>query len=230
MNAKCGGDYRVCGCDYDGNVHEVEEYAIADGKAFMPSGKFNALPSCKSASRETIIEHRESIVVTFHEHGDDGSDPSYDWDQRKKNQPCEIERLPKAIPQCEFCASSCIAQYVARSEGRFTSFDDRFRLLTQVGEKRRANDHPDVFEEGEVEEHEREPEHDSGEGEEKTKQAVFEALQPVVEVCDFSEVFDDAGGRLAKEIDAHHEHRSVDYAGNEDPFPKPVLHDELVRL
>ena len=81
----------------------------------------------------------------------------------------------------KFCSPPAIFYQLFKIEWKIFSFNDRFCFFTEICKNRGANDQPDVFEQGEIKQHEDKPQDNARESEEETQPAILKFRYPTTQ-------------------------------------------------
>jgi len=202
IHGQCCRDDRISRCYKDHHMHQVKQNAIANGQPFVMIDIMNTLRRRVVVARQSIIQHREPVIITFHKKNYQWNDPAYYRDQGYDQQCHEVYRLPATIADCHPDAPCCFFADARPVADILIAFDDGFGFAAQVCKNGRTEDETDIFKEREIKEEQGEPEDNAGKCEQESKQTILKLLSPVAEMQDMGYVFDDLCSGFAEEIHA----------------------------
>ena len=88
------GDDGIGGGEDGYEVHAIEDHTIADGEPFPLADISDAGGGCEVVAAAAVVEHRETIIITFNENTDDGGDPAGEGDKGEDEDADDVHRLP----------------------------------------------------------------------------------------------------------------------------------------
>ncbi len=211
-------------------MHEVEYDPVADGQSLVAADVIETAGGIHLPSLATVVDHGETIIVAFDQDAKDRCCPADQWQQRKEQKPHGVESLPETIAQSDLHPSSHIPQELTQAEGEFPSFNDRGRLLTEVGEYGRAYDQPEKLEEGKIEEQKDHPHHQGGECKKETNPGILPSFDEPLNAEYGCDVGNETVGRFPEVVHPSCKEDGIYQTRDQYPPPKPVLADEPVSL
>jgi hypothetical protein len=179
-----------------------------------------------------IVEHRETIVITFYEGGDHGRDPADYRDERQDQDTDRIDGLPGDVAQRHADAAAHVLQHKGAVEYEVVGLavDESLGLLTEICEQRRADDQKQIFEKREIKEEQREVYHHAAHDKKKVEGIAMVVLQ---EPGDMQKAGEIPGGyidRAPEKIKTDTKKDCIEYARDKDPFPDLVFGDKMMGL
>jgi hypothetical protein len=148
----------------------------------------------------TVVEHRESIIVTFDEDADDGGDPAHEGDKGEEEDTNYIHGLPERVADGEAdAAEHVLAEGAVEPHSVFLAVEEGVGLFAEIGEQRGADDEHKIFEEGEVEKDQYKVDHKTAHHKEVTEDGAALMLEEAVD-AEAAEPGDDDAGGIPKEI------------------------------
>ena len=168
----------------------------------------------------TIVQHGEAVIITFHEGGDDGGDPSDQGEEGKDEDGDGIDCLPEGIAESEADAPEhVLPELGGEPDIILIAIDQVFGLLAQIGEQGRADDQEQVLEQGELEEYQDQSHHDAPHDKDKAEEVALPVVQPSFDADHLAEPGNGGIGGIPEEIHARAEQDSIQHTRDNDPFP-----------
>lgn len=219
-----GGDDGIGGGEdpaQDGNeVHAIEDHAVTDGETLVLADIGDTGAGGEIMAFAAVVKHGESIIMAFHKGGDDGSDPAYEGDKGQDKDRDRIYRLPEGIADGEPDAAPAVEQELpVEPEMEILAVDERFGLLAEIGEQRRADDQKEIFEKRKIKEDQDEVDHDAAHQEEEAEDRALAVMQETVDADDLAKPGHGGAGRLPEKIHADAEQDRIEDSRNDDPLP-----------
>lgn len=228
MNAQGSRDDRICGGEDDYYVQQVKQDAIANSETFVTADKTKALLRGKTIAGKTVIKHGEAEIITFHQQGDNRSDPARQRQQRHQCKANEVEGLPDTITKRHPDTSPGIFTQFFPVERMFFVFYDGFGLFTEIGKHRRPDNKDHIFKKRKIEQHKDQPEHHTHHHKKETEPFASFLLQPGL----YTHFFAHPGYGIVccrpEEIHAYNKEYRIDNTGNDNPFPELMLLDKTM--
>ena len=210
-------------------MKSVEDHSVADGEAF-PLVDIGDAGARREMAAATVVEHREPIVVAFDENADDGGDPADEGNKGEEKDADDIHGLPQAVADGEADAvEHILAEGAVESHRIFLAVKEGVGLFAEVGEQGGADDEHEVFEKGEVKKDEYEVDHEAAHDEEEAEDGAALMLEEAVDAEAAEPGYDDAGG-IPEEVYSDDKKYRVQDTGDDDPLPKVVGPDEVMRF
>ena len=235
IQADGSGDNGIRGGEHpaqDGNeMHSVKDHPVADCQAFMLADEGDAGGRRQFVSFAAIVQHGKSIIIAFYESRDDGCDPANQGEKGKDEDGYGVHGLPEAVAKGQANASLHIPPQLPELEGVvFFPVDEGLCLFAEIGKDGGADDQEQIFEQGKIEEYQDQSHHDASHEEDKAQEGALLVVQPFIDTDHPAEPGDGGIGGLPEKIHTHTKEQGIKDTGDNDPFPQPMLTDELMSL
>jgi len=235
VEADRGGDDGIGGCEdpaqYGNEVHPIEDHAVADRQAFVPADIGDAGGGRQPLAFATIVQHGEPVIIALYKHRNEGCDPADQGEEGEDEDGDGIDCLPQGIAEGEADAPShVLPELGGELDVLLFSVDQGFGLFAQVGEYGGADDQEEIFEQREVEEDQHQPHHDASHEKKKAEEGALPVVEEAFNTDHPAKPGDGGIIGFPEEIHADDKEDRIYHPRDQDPFPQPMLTDELVRL